>query len=79
MQRTEPMNVVISGMGRISWAYHMPTLSKDSRFRLIAAVDPVPERRAEAEATYPGLRTYADYSDMLRHEPTAELAVITST
>ena len=78
MQRTEPMNVVISGMGRISWSYHMPTLSKDPRFRLIAAVDPVAERRAEAEAAYPGLRTYADYSDMLRNEPTAELAVITS-
>ena len=78
MSRTEPMNVVISGMGRISWSYHMPTLSKDSRFRMIAAVDPLPERRAEAEATYPGLRTYADYSEMLRNEPTAELVVITS-
>lgn len=78
MKRTEPLNVVVSGMGRISWAYHMPTLSRDPRFRLIAAVDPLEERRAEAEATYPGLRTYADYSEMLRNEPAAELAVITS-
>ena len=78
MKRTEPMNVVVSGMGRISWSYHMPTLSKDPRFRMIAAVDPLPERRAEAEATYPGLRTYADYNEMLRSESAAELVVITS-
>jgi len=78
MKRTEPMNVVISGMGRIAWPYHMPTIHGDPRFRLIAACDPLPERRAEAEAKYPGLRTYADYDEMLRKEPTAELAVITS-
>ena len=78
MKRTEPMNVVVSGMGRISWSYHMPTLSKDPRFRMIAAVDPLPERRAEAEATYPGLRTYADYNEMLRSESSAELVVITN-
>ncbi len=78
MNRTEPLKTVISGMGRIAWAFHMPTLWKDPRFRLIAAVDPVPERRAEAEAMYPGLRTYADFSTMLRGEPEAELAVVTS-
>lgn len=78
MKKTETLNVVVSGMGRISWSYHMPTLAKDPRFHMIAAVDPLPERRAEAEATYPGLRTYADYSEMLQNEPTAQLVVITS-
>ncbi|MBQ4107052.1 MAG: hypothetical protein IJC73_05675 [Lentisphaeria bacterium] len=60
MKRNAPIKTVVSGMGRIAWMYHMPTLQKDDRFQLIAAVDPVAERRAEAEATYPGLRTYAD-------------------
>ncbi len=78
MKRNAPIKTVVSGMGRIAWMYHMPTLQKDDRFQLIAAVDPVAERRAEAEATYPGLRTYADFDTMLRQEPEAELAVLTS-
>ena len=75
MKRTEPMNVVISGMGRIAWPYHMPTIHNDPRFRLIAACDPLPERRAEAEAKYPGLRTYADYDEMLA-DPDVDMVTI---
>ena len=73
-----PLNVVVSGLGRIAWRYHLPTIQTDSRFNLLAVSDPVEERRREAEATYPGLRTYSDFHEMLKAEQSADMAVIAS-
>ena len=72
------INVVVSGLGRIAWRYHLPQIKADSRFNLLAISDPVEERRNEAAAEYPGIRTYADFDEMLESEKCADMAVIAS-
>jgi len=72
------INVVVSGLGRVAWRYHLPEIRNDDRFRLLAVSDPVEERRQEALAEYPGIHAYADFNEMLAAEPTAQLAVIAS-
>ena len=72
------INVVVSGLGRIAWRYHLPQIKADQRFNLLAVSDPVEERRNEAAAEYPGIRTYADFEEMLAAENTADMAVIAS-
>ena len=72
------LKVVVSGLGRVAWRYHLPTIWQDKRFQLAAVSDPVAERRREAEETYPGLHTYADFQEMLDAEPSADMAVIAS-
>ena len=72
------INVVVSGLGRIAWRYHLPQIKNDPRFNLLAISDPVAERREEAAAEYPGIRTYADFDEMLAAEKSADMAVIAS-
>lgn len=72
------INVIVSGLGRISWQYHLPVISKDRRFRLLAVADPDQERCREALAAYPGIRAYADFEEMCRQEPEAACAVLCS-
>jgi len=72
------LKVVVSGLGRVAWRYHLPTIWEDKRFQLLAVSDPVAERRREAEETYPGIRSYADFHAMLAAEPDADMAVIAS-
>ena len=72
------INVVVSGLGRIAWRYHLPKIKEDPRFNLLAISDPVEERRNEAACEYPGIRTYADYDEMLAAEKDADMAVIAS-
>ena len=72
------INVIVSGLGRIAWRYHLPKIKEDPRFNLLAISDPMEERRNEAAAEYPGINTYADYDQMLAAEKTADMAVIAS-
>ena len=72
------INVVVSGLGRIAWRYHLPKIKEDPRFNLLAISDPVEERRNESACEYPGIRTYADYDEMLAAEKDADMAVIAS-
>ena len=72
------INVVVSGLGRIAWRYHLPQIKADPRFNLLALSDPMEERRCEAAAEYPGINTYADYDQMLAAEKTADMVVIAS-
>ena len=72
------INVIVSGLGRIAWRYHLPQIKADPRFNLLAISDPVEERRNEAAAEYPGINTYADYDQMLVAEKTADMVVIAS-
>ena len=72
------INVIVSGLGRIAWRYHLPKIKEDPRFNLLAISDPMEERRNEAAAEYPGINTYADYDQMLAAEKTADMVVIAS-
>ena len=72
------INVIVSGLGRIAWRYHLPQIKADQRFNLLAISDPVEERRNEAAAEYPGINTYADFDEMLAAEKSADMVVIAS-
>ena len=72
------LNVLVSGLGRVAWRYHIPTIQEDSRFNLLAVADPLEERLQEARQNYPGIRTYADFNEMLAKETAADLVVIAS-
>ena len=49
------IKVVVSGLGRISWLYHLPMIERDERFELLAVSDPSDERRQEVLEKYPQL------------------------
>ncbi len=66
----------VVGLGRIGWQFHCPELMRHEGFDLVAAVDPLAERREEAETTY-GCRTYSDVASMLASE-SLDLMVIAS-
>lgn len=44
---------------------HGLAVTETEGLRFVAAVDPVPERRAAAEADFPGLRAYGDATDLV--------------
>src|SRR4051812_34367364 len=55
------LNVAIIGQGRSGRDIHGAHLSKDTeRYRIAAVVDPLPDRRARAEAEY-GCEAFADH------------------
>src|SRR2546426_1066071 len=60
--------VAILGQGRSGRDIHGAHLSKDSeRYRIVAVVDPLKERRARAEAEY-SCETYADHTPLLKRD-----------
>jgi scyllo-inositol 2-dehydrogenase (NADP+) len=62
------IRVAILGQGRSGRDIHGAHLSKDSeRYRIVAVVDPLEERRARAEAEY-GCETYADHGPLLERD-----------
>lgn len=62
------IRAAILGQGRSGRDIHGAYLSKDpERFRIVAVVDPLPERRARAEAEY-GCQTYADPAELLARD-----------
>ena len=73
---TGPIKVAIAGLGRAGWGIHAMIIQKRSDFQLVAAVDSAPERRSEAETTFPGCRAYANWKDFVQDPNGAELAVI---
>ncbi len=72
------LNILVSGLGRISWQFHLICLAKDPRFHLLAVADPLAERLNEAAAAYPGLHTYDSCRSMLESETEADLLIIAS-
>lgn len=70
------LRVAVVGMGRIGWEFHMPTIAAHPGFELVAVVDPLEERLADAKRQY-GVNGFADFAAM----PAAarpDLAVIAS-
>lgn len=70
------LKTVVCGIGRIGWQYHMPFMLKHGGFELVAAADPLAERRAEVEKEF-GLRAYEDPIAMFETEK-PDLAVLAS-
>jgi scyllo-inositol 2-dehydrogenase (NADP+) len=74
MNETKPISTCIVGLGRIGWNYHLKQAAANPSFRVTAAVDPLPERRREAESLC-GCRTFESL-DAALDAGVAELAVI---
>lgn len=72
---TTPIDTVIAGLGRAGWDIHWRQLLKGhAAYRVVAAIDPVAERRAEAEREM-NCRTYASV-DAFLCAPVGELIVL---
>jgi scyllo-inositol 2-dehydrogenase (NADP+) len=60
------VRVALLGQGRSGRDIHGAYLSKDTeRYKIVAVVDPLPERRQRAETEY-GCETYPDYTALLK-------------
>ena len=68
------IKTVLSGLGRIGWQFHLPSITGHEGFCLAAVCDPVAERLQEAAALYPA-KGYADFAAMILEEKPS-LAVI---
>jgi len=62
--KAKRIRVGIIGQGRSGYAIHADHLRRDRRYRIVAVVDPIPERRKQAEQEF-GAESYADYRQML--------------
>ncbi len=66
-----PIRVAVVGLGRAGWDIHVRQLrdrlekERKDDFKIVACVDPVPERRAEAERIL-GCRTFGEFPAFLR-------------
>ena len=58
------IRIGVSGLGRIGWLFHCPEIARHPRYEFVAVQDPEEDRRREAEQVY-GVKSYADFSDML--------------
>src|SRR5438874_13841194 len=65
------LNVAIIGQGRSGRDIHGAHLSKEKeRYRIVAVVDPLEDRRQRAEAEY-RCETYADHRPLLQRDDLA--------
>ena len=71
---SRPITTLIVGLGRIGWDFHVKQAVANPSFRVTAAVDPLAERRREAERLC-GCRTFETLEEALDAD-LAELAVI---
>lgn len=72
---THPIRIGVIGLGR-AFTLMLPTFVQDARVRLVAALDPRPEARAQFERDFAG-RAHADLQDFLR-QPDIDVVYIAS-
>ncbi len=70
------LRTAVAGLGRIGWAFHVPSIARHEGFELVAVSDPMEERLKEASSQY-GVRTYTDFNAMINGEK-LDLVVIAS-
>lgn len=70
------LRTAIVGLGRIGWQYHLPAISRNKGFELIAVVDPLQERLREAEHRF-AIRTFGDLEHLFEAVE-VELLVVAS-
>ncbi len=57
------LKTAVIGLGRIGWNFHIKEIASHRGFILEAVVDPVEERRKDAEKAY-GIRTFTDSAEL---------------
>lgn len=75
MAEAKPITVGIVGLGRIGWSHHLKMLIAKPNYKVVAAVDALADRRAEAEQLVEGCKTFAAAEDFFKSK-CAELAII---
>lgn len=70
------LRTAVIGLGRAGWQMHIPQITANAKFNLIAVADPLPERLDEAELKY-NTRGYTDCETMFKNE-SLDLVVIAS-
>lgn len=70
------LRTIVAGLGRVGWEYHVPQIMRHDGFDLVAVVDPLDDRRAEALSKY-DVKGYAEYVPALESEK-PDLVVIAS-
>jgi len=71
------LKTVVSGLGRIGWQFHLPSISGHDGFQLAAVCDPLEERLEEAQKDFSVKSVYKDFHQMISEE-TPDLVVIAS-
>lgn len=71
------IRAALVGLGRIGWYYHLPQLTSNENFELIAVVDPVSERLSEVSEAGIKCALYEDHDQMLAKEK-PDLVVVAS-
>lgn len=72
------LTIAVVGLGRIGWQFHFKQTLASDRFDLIAVVDPLPERLAEARAEA-GCATYSDFEALWKGPKPDLVAIATPT
>jgi predicted dehydrogenase len=75
MAKSNPIRLGIAGLGRAGWGMHCPELEgRERQFRIVAACDLIPERRARMTEKY-GCTTYESVGD-LAADPDVEMVSV---
>ena len=69
-----PIKTAVIALGRSGWNIHVAAIRNDERYQVVSVLDPVPERRKQAEEEL-GCESYTDYKKLLKETP-AELVVV---
>src|SRR5688572_29475841 len=72
----DPIRYGVVGLGRAGWDIHVKQLRERPDAKVVAVVDPVPERREQTEREFAGCKSYAKLADMLRKQPDVEVVVV---
>lgn len=75
---SEKLKVAVVGLGRIGWVFHFKQGHQSPNFDLVAVVDPLQERLAEAQ-TISGCRTYRTFETLWKHERPDVMAIAAPT
>lgn len=70
------LKTAVSGLGRIGWKFHLPSIIAHEGFELTAVADPLHDRIDEAYKKY-GVKGYTSYIDLLDNEK-IDLMVVAS-
>jgi len=70
----EPIRYGVVALGRAGWDIHIAELRKRADAKIVACVDPLPDRRAQAEAEL-GCKTYPTLGKLLKQDD-VEIVVI---
>ncbi len=70
-----PIRTAVVGLGRAGWSIHVEGLKDRPDYKIVACIDPQPERRKEAEQVL-GCRTFAEWSDFLKDPGDTELVIV---